>query len=229
MPRSALADVSSPSPSSHSPYGSAGSPSESVLIGVAPGNPGMLGSAGVVSPGMVDRARVGEGLGEGDSSSGRGSSERVIVAAARWPLYQASKPSRARRAAVLAEGMPVDRESTIAQASLVSGYSPTRPSTGCVEDHLEPLRSVRRRSARTPVATGYCYRLRTEEAGFWPQQRPFHAQNRGGEAGIRTLGPCGSAVFKTAAIDRSATSPRGRWLVYPTPTGCRPGRSRRRR
>jgi hypothetical protein len=54
----------------------------------------------------------------------------------------------------------------MAQASLVSGYSPTRPSTGCVEDHLEPLRSVRRRSDRTPVATGYCYRLRTECAGF---------------------------------------------------------------
>ena len=80
----------------------------------------MLGRAGVASPGIVGRARVGEGLGEGDSSSGRGLSARVIVAAERWPLYQASKPSRVRRAAVRAEGMPLVRESTMAQASLPS-------------------------------------------------------------------------------------------------------------
>jgi hypothetical protein len=49
------------------------------------------------------------------------------------------------------------------------------------------------------VATGYCYQLRTGSAGFRPHKWPFHAQNDGGEAGIRTLGPCGSAVFKSGS------------------------------
>ena len=33
-------------------------------------------------------------------------------------------------------------------------------------------------------------------------------EKRGGERGIRTPGPFGSTVFKTAALDRSAISPR---------------------
>ena len=74
-----------------SPYGSAGNPISSVLTGVAPRGPGMVGRAGVARPGIVGRARVGEG--DGEASSGRGSSERVMVAAMRSSRYEASKPS----------------------------------------------------------------------------------------------------------------------------------------
>ena len=62
-------------------YGSAGNPSSSVLTGVAAGRPWIVGRFGVASPGIVGKGRVGEGLGE--ASSGKGLSERVIVAVVR--------------------------------------------------------------------------------------------------------------------------------------------------
>jgi len=66
---------------------------------------------------------------------------------------------------------------TVGSSDLVSGYSPTRPSTGCVEEQRlrsrEPLHSVRRCSPACAVATGCCHRLRTQETGFEPKNGHF--------------------------------------------------------
>ena len=85
---------------------------------------------------------------------------------------------------------------------------------------------------RTPVATDCCYRFRTERAGFPPQNAHFALRMVGGEAGIRTLGPCGSTVFKSG-LGRSQTVADGRFtresadsrasnspMFAPVATGC---------
>jgi hypothetical protein len=41
----------------------------------------------------------------------------------------------------------------------------------------------------------------------WLRAFDFYILSWGGERGIRTPGPFGSTVFKTAALDRSAISP----------------------
>jgi len=66
---------------------------------------------------------------------------------------------------------------TVWSSDLVSGSSPTRPSMRCVKEHrlrywnrCVPFGVVR---PRTPVATGYCYRLLPEETGFRPKNGHF--------------------------------------------------------
>ena len=47
--------------------------------------------------------------------------------------------------------------------------------------------------------------------GYFSMSRYAQWEN-GGERGIRTPGACASLVFKTSAINRSAISPRPRWI-----------------
>ena len=71
---------------------------------------------------------------------------------------------------------------------------PYSPVDGCLEEKAfgpRPLRSVRRRSPSYAVATGCCYRFRTEQTGFGDKTGRFTLRIVGGEAGIRTLGPLG--------------------------------------